>query len=118
MRHALLQIRINDGDIALREQCQVYRFRIGFAGNLVQISVQTVCVERSDGRCQLCYRAQTGIQGLVGRNFILTVISAPETFPAQSHVPVAEVVYHKVLDESTRTRGLVCRVGCIYLLNE
>ena len=65
-----------------------------------EVQIETVHIERSDRSAEHSDIHQHLVKGLVGGELVLVHLSTPETFPVQTHVPVAKVIAHEVLDQT------------------
>ena len=83
-----------------------------------EVAIESVGVERRVGCHEQGNGLQAGIKRLVSRLLVGIHLTAPETLAVQSHVPVAEVVLHKVGDSTSGFGGFVGVVCLGYLLNE
>ncbi len=73
----------------------------------LQVSIEHVGIERSNGSHQLCHHLQAGEQGLIGGELVGVHVSSPETLLRQTHEPVGHVVHHKSLNQPSGARWLI-----------
>ena len=83
-----------------------------------EVAIEAVGIERCIGCHEQGYGLEAGIKCLVRCLLVGIHLTAPETLAVQSHVPVAEVVLHKVGDSASGFGGFVGVVCLGYLLNE
>ena len=90
----------------------------GIVEHTVQIPVELVGIEGSDGGHQACHGLQTGVERLVGAELVDAHLAAPEALAGEAHEPVGDVVDDKCLDEASGARGLVGLVALLHLADE
>src|SRR5690606_10590131 len=86
------------------------RFGTFFLADAIQVEVKSVAEEGRDGRHELGYRYQAGVQRLVGRYFVVGVFTLPEQATAAPHIPVAEMFIYKSLNGAGRLHGFAISV--------
>ena len=116
--HTLLQSFIDELGVGNGEISQVDRFSFVATRDVVQVAVELLTEERSDGRHESGDGLQAGVQRLVSRQLILVVFALPETATREAHVPVAEVSINELSDGATRTGGLVTTTRLIHGENQ
>ena len=83
-----------------------------------QVPVQSVRVERCDGRNHYRKRLQARVQRLIGAAFVVAHFALPKATARLAHVPVREVVDGKRLDCTGHLGGLQRFIGFGHLLNQ
>ena len=85
----------------------MHRFGALASGHGDQVAIETIGIERCDGRHQLGHCLQTGVERLISRQLIGCHATAPETSAIEPHVPVAQVVVDEVRYGATRAGRIV-----------
>ena len=83
-----------------------------------QVAIEAVGIERSIRCHELGNGLQAGIERTISSLFVGIHLAAPETLAVEAHVPVREVVLHKIADSSSGFGGFVGLVGFRHLTNE
>ena len=116
--HSLLLLHVDDRSVGNGELGQMHATNLCFAASLVQVAVQTVGIVW----CYGCHEAgnglQTGEQGLIGRQLVLSHLATPETLLGQAHKPVADIIHNEGLDETSGTCGFVVLVALLHVADE
>ena len=68
-----------------------------------KVVIELVSIERSERCEQLCHRHKAGVQRIVSTAFVAAHLLSPEAFTVQTHVPVAQIVVHKAVYQSSST---------------
>ena len=116
--HADFQFLVYHFLLIFGELGKVYGNHIVASRSCNQVRIQHVGIERSNGRHQLGYSFQAGIECLECRKLVLRHTATPETFAVQTNVPVGEIVVHKLRNETSCFRGLVFIVAGIHVLHQ
>ena len=116
--HSLLLLHVDDRSVGNGELGQVHATYLCLAASLVQVAVQTVGIVWRYGCHEAGNGLQTGEQGLIGRQLVLSHLATPETLLGQAHKPVADIVHHEGLDETSGTCGFVILVALLHIANE
>ena len=85
----------------------MHRFVRVAAAYGVQIAEDTVGDERRERCGEHRNGFQTGVERLVGRQFVVCQTAAPETFAVEAHVPVRQVFAYELLDHAGSRRRIV-----------
>ena len=80
------------------------------AGDGVEVLIELVHEERRNRRSDLGDGHHTGIERLVSGNLVLAVFAFPEAAATETHIPVAEVSIHKVLNLTAHLGRLIVSV--------
>ena len=86
--HHLLQFTVDERGVADGEGRKMHRLVRVAAAYGVQIAEDTVGDERRERCGEHRNGFQTGVERLVGRQFVACPTAAPETFAVEAHVPI------------------------------
>ena len=81
-----------------------------------QVKIKLVHIERRDRSREYRNVFQYLVKCLICSEFVLIVRTAPETLPVQTHVPVADMVAHEVLNHTAGRSHIVILVSGLHVL--
>ena len=81
-----------------------------------EIQIETVHIERSYRGSEHSDIHKHLVKGLVGGELVLVHLASPETLPVQTHVPVAKVIAHEVLDQTPCCGDIIILISRHHLL--
>ena len=96
----------------------MYR-RLGVAmAHSVEVTENLVGDEGCEGRSQLHYGLQAGVEGLICSQLVVGHTATPETLAVQTYIPVREIFVHEVLNGACCGCGVVVVKILRYILHQ
>jgi len=88
------------------------------AADRVEIGKDAVSIERNYRRGQQSHRLKACIERLVCRELVLVHATAPVTLAVEAHVPVGEILGHKIRDGTPRRGDVIVVITLTRLFNQ
>ena len=106
-RHHLFEAGVDQPFVGRRERREMHRFVLVAAAHGVEVREDAVGDERCERRCEHRDGLKTGVQRLIGRQFVFRHAASPEPLAVEAHVPVREVLAHELLNGAGRRSRVV-----------